>query len=288
MQCKICSQENSVRIRRFYADDAEEIDLRRCCNCGCEFLSPDPSDGLLAKEYEAYYERRTVEMSRPKLAYFRNLLRSVNIDFSGKEILEVGAGEGDCAFAMKSMWESADYTAIEANKECEPYYVGFDCELRAQSIEDWLTTEENKRYDHILLFDLIEHLRSPKSILQDIVDKKLKENGSIIATFPFVNTLTRKTLGSLWPQYKLEHLFYFSENSISRMADDLDLESLYLHPLSKRLPIDFLLAVGKNFGPKPLQYGVRMTAPLVPRFLRSTELSLPLGEALWMARKKSA
>lgn len=284
MNCEICG-DTAVRLREFYFDAEERIELKRCQSCSCEYLFPQPSNQLLAKEYKNYYERRSSGMQRPKLAYFKTLLRSTGFDFSGKSILEVGAGEGDCALALTSLWPTADYTAVEANSECESFYAEIDCTLRPQSIEDWLATEEESRYDYILLFDLMEHLREPKRTLQKIVDKKLKKGGHIIATFPSVNSFTRLFLGPLWPQYKLEHLFYFSKAAILHMEPELNLKNSTVKPLSKRLPLGFLITVGKNFGPKPVRGMVRALATCLPRPLQAIALKLPLGEALWVAQK---
>lgn len=266
-----------------------------------EFLEPQPSDELLALEYKNYYDRRSTNTKQIKKAYFSDLLQQLNIDFNDLRVLEIGGGEGDCAQACLESWPNTEYTVVESNEECLPFFNNINCRLINASLEDFLlkvnkpasfkdqsfgSTFGRNEYDVILLFDVIEHLRDPESTLQILIGEYLSDRGQVIASFPDANSPSRKFMGGLWPQYKLEHLFYFTPKSIQSIERKLQLKTDELFPLEKTLPIEFLIQVGSNFGPLGMQKITRLLGEVLPRSWKSKKVKLPLGELLWVSHKE--
>lgn len=284
LSCPLCHFEASF-LREFEEREKEKLKLHRCTVCKCEFLHPQPSNQWLGEEYRGYYQKRLTKFDRPRQEFFKSVLIQSKYDFNGKRVLEIGSGEGDCVAAINSLWPTAKVTAVEANKECEFFFKSLNCDLVTKSLEAWLETEDKQSFDFILLFDLLEHLRNPNETLSKLVQNNLAPNGKIIATFPNASSALRKTLGRFWPQYKVEHLFYFSKESVAILGDGAALSTKNLAPLSKVLPVDYLLAVGSEFGPKELRKSSAFFRKLVPFSLKKMRFPIRLGEWLWIAER---
>lgn len=283
VECTLCHSTTST-VRPF-AFGSELTELRRCNGCGCEFLYPQPSNAVLARQYANYYCRRRTAVARPKVAFFDRMLDLVRLELSGRRILEIGSGEGDCIAAINRRWPTASVTAVESNPECLGHYGDLRAELLNVGVDSWLHTDDRREFDVVLLFDLIEHLRDPVSAIRAIVCRHLARGGRIVATFPNSESFSRKAFNVFWPQYKLEHLFYFSRNSVERVARESGLRTVRLEPLAKRLPVEYLLAIGSGFGPASVQWVSRAMSRMAPVALARLSVTIRLGEWLWVAQK---
>jgi 2-polyprenyl-3-methyl-5-hydroxy-6-metoxy-1,4-benzoquinol methylase len=286
VSCVVCQGEVKV-IREFFRDDEQVISLRSCNSCHAEMLLPQPNNRLLSAQYQDYFKKRTGAGRRIKVPYFRKFLSGLDFNFADKKILEIGGGEGDCAGAMMELFPTARLTVVEANSENQDFFKGIKCEMINQSVEDFLETASKNpamKYDYIILFDVIEHFRSPIDVVAQL-SKLLHVGGRIVATFPNCEAASRRAMGPVWFQYKLEHLTYFSKESVGVMAEKNQLQVETIQPLYKQLPIDYLLTIGKNFGPPLFQSTVRAISPLVPKMISSKSAKLGLGE--WLAVLKS-
>ena len=207
------------------------------------------------------------------------------MDLAGKSVLEVGAGEGDCAVAIHNLWPDAKMTALDANPESAAHYESLPCTFVNASIEQWLATPQTDCFDAVLLFDLLEHLRDPVATVRMLVDENLVRGGLLVATFPNSGALLRRLMGRAWFQYKVEHLFYFSAQAVAEMARRGDLETRRLSLLTKRLPLDYLLNVGIHFSPRLVRHSSRLIRALSPGPVRRLSIPLRLSEWLWVAQK---
>ncbi|MFL5815444.1 MAG: class I SAM-dependent methyltransferase [Bdellovibrionia bacterium] len=273
-------------VRLFAQKEKEEVYLLACKRCGLEYLNPQPSHLWLSEQYASYYKRRE-SGTRPKLEFFSRLLRSLPVSFASKRVLEVGSAEGDCVVALTALAPTADITALEAGDGCSHHYRDLKCRFINLSIEHWLDQTQNspgEKYEAILCFDLIEHLRKPIETVKGICGH-LEDQGMIVATFPAADSLSRRILGRIWPQYKLEHLYYFSSGSIERLAQAAGLQTIRLQYLNKTLSIDYLLAVASGFGPIPFRKVSAWARDRIPAFIGQIQVTAGFGEYLWVAEK---
>jgi len=276
-------------LRRFRAESPREQDalhLMRCSECGSEYLAPQPSDASLAAEYASYRVKRRSGTRRPKLTYFRRLLADTGIEFSGKRVVDLGASEGDCVAALNTDWPNAACVAVEPGAHAFGHYEDLRCELAATTVEDWASSTNGNPADVLIMFDLLEHLRTPVETLRTAVARCLRDGGIVLATFPNADSLSRRLLGSLWPQYKLEHLHYFSKRGVDALARVSGLTSRTIAPLTKRLPVDYVLSVGTNTGPRPIRAMSRAVRALTPETLDAVTIPARFGEWLWIAERQ--
>jgi SAM-dependent methyltransferase len=230
-------------------------------------------------------------LRRPKQAFFEDLLVSSGLELEGCSVLELGGAEGDCGAAIKALWPTARVTIVEPTDPAAPGFTR-GCELEVSwertSLEAWLEGDAPERFDLILAFDLIEHLREPVGALSLAVQRHLEPGGQLIASFPNVDGLSRKLLGRHWMQYKPEHLIYLSRRGVEALASKVGLETRELSPLVKRLPLEYLLSVGASSGPTAPRTASRLLRRLLPNGARDFPASLRLGEWLWRASRSGS
>ena len=142
-----------------------------------------------------------------------------NVDFSSKNVLEVGCGTGNTAFAI-SKCNALSVTAIdyaeEAIKTCKNTFEIDNLEFRCLSIED-----VTDKYDVIVMQEVIEHLDEPEESIKRLMGN-LTENGSLVLTCPNFTNLR----GYIWMTLQilfdvpmsLSDLHFFSPFDFEEMA----------------------------------------------------------------------
>jgi 2-polyprenyl-3-methyl-5-hydroxy-6-metoxy-1,4-benzoquinol methylase len=284
-RCPVCKAPGRV-LRAFAARRAERLQLVCCLSCGCEYLWPQPSDAWLAEEYAGYGATRRSQVERPKRHFFKSLLRELELDLSGARVVDVGAAEGDLLHVIEDRWPDAATVAVESNPLFRARYEALRCRLHEQTVEAWLAEAREADFDFAFLFDVLEHVRDPRTVVTSLV-ARLRPGGTLVASFPSASSLSRRLLGRHWPQYKVEHLGYFSAAAVTHLEEAGGLERLALRPLRKRLPLDYLLSVGAGTGPAATRRVSRVLRKGVPSGLGRARVTLGLGESLWIARRRA-
>ena len=112
---------------------------------------------------------------------------------------------------------------------------------------DFLTNRqlwENKKYDIIVLWHVLEHVHSPFALIQNL-KKRLNKNGKIFIAIPNFKSFDSKYYGKYWAGYDTpRHLWHFSRKSIHLIAKkynfkifkekSLHLDSIYVSYLSEK------------------------------------------------------
>jgi len=284
-RCPICMGNGHV-LRKFTERRGEVLKLLLCEKCASEFLFPLPSSAWSAEEYAHYFSKRQANDRHPKRAYFAHLLLELNIGFSDKKVVDVGAAEGDLIYAIKKKWPTADAYAIERVPESVYYFSKLPCTYYNDDIVEWLGKKIDLEFDCIFMLDLLEHLSDPSKVVKGLIQKHLTPSGWIIGTFPTVSSISRKVLAQFWPQYKVEHLLYPSERGIRHIEKESGLNRLRLVPLKKRLPLSYLLQVGGSTGPPVTKKICYAMNNIIPQAFGRVHLSIMSGEYLWIAQKK--
>ncbi|MBI1912824.1 MAG: class I SAM-dependent methyltransferase [Deltaproteobacteria bacterium] len=268
--------------RKRIFSNRERIWLYICRECGAEELFPQPSPELLSEQYFGYNARRNalVKIEFPKEDFFTDMLCSNSWLIPKKKgfsVLELGSGGGDFVRAFNRLYRGSKITAVEMNPESETILTKLDCEYFRADVLEFLESCD-KRFDIVFMFDVLEHLRDPAKTLSNI-SRLLNPGGKIVLTAPLSGSLLHRITGRLWPQYKLEHLFYFSAKSFELLGLRAGLKPLKIDALAKKLPVSYLLSVGSNFGPKIFSSLVNSVTGSVPSLLYNFKIKLQLGEA---------
>src|SRR4029077_6364700 len=99
--------------------------------------------------------------------------------------------------------------------------------------------DSGKRFDFIVFADVLEHVRDPRASLRNVY-APLKEGGLSVAIVPSLDSLSARFMGTSWPEFKLEHLWYFSTSNLTRLFHSESFGALKVFPAKKTLSFDYI------------------------------------------------
>lgn len=134
-------------------------------------------------EYEEYFINYPVKQSKYSSHYFFRQLVG-----KGNDVLDIGCGEGFFAstIAKHNRIVGIDFLNEPQQKIAFEQYIKADLENNLQDASTYL---EDRKFDKILLPDVLEHLRFPEKLLQDC-HQYLKPNGLLLVSVPNVANIT--------------------------------------------------------------------------------------------------
>jgi 2-polyprenyl-3-methyl-5-hydroxy-6-metoxy-1,4-benzoquinol methylase len=262
--------------------------IEACAQCGLAFQNPQASnrqlndiygpnyflfssdDPVAAHQFE-FVKRATARLQLADLAaYLAKRGRSPQ----GLRLLEIGCGHGnflrearDAGYGVQGLDYSA-HAAATANRNlgCEAVRVGTspDGQFEAGS------------FDVCLLADVIEHVRDPRRFLADLVPL-LDRDGVVYLATPNLDSVSAKAMGRRWMEYKVEHLYYFSARSITRLLRELGFTSIETAANRKVLTADYMISHFDRYPVPGLGGAMRLARRVIPDRLLRMPLQLSVG-----------
>ena len=237
--CKICSGDQLVQLT-----NSPVVNYYRCENCFAIFLSPQPSLATLKQRYtrqellntgpaSAWFKHNKFYLKELSCERLRDLLRYKEHG----DLLDVGCGMGDfCGVAREAGFnvfgtEFSDTYADQTKKTVgiKEIYIG-----RLQEINF-----SGRQFDVISLWHVLEHLPDPLETLA-CLSKLLKTGGIVVIEVPNVEQKRKRPmyLSDLqdYPIDQLEHLFYYSGQSLQNACTKAGLKILNLNFVDAHQP----------------------------------------------------
>ena len=284
--CTLCGATGSRRLfakfgRGFY----------RCPACAIEYLAPQPTDEELAALYtEDYYGSWGLAddfdaVRSMKLATFGGKLALVERFAKPGRLLDIGCATG---FLLESARERGWQVR---GVELSSYSAGVAAErLGAQNIFNGTLEAAafpDSFFDAISMSDLIEHVRYLPSFLRE-VHRILRPGGLAAVLTPDVASFSRRVMGSAWPHFKTEHLYYFSVPSLRRLLEGYGFSTVYGASAPKALTLDYVARQMARY-PLPLVTpAIGLLSRVLPERVRNRPFMVPTGELMLIARKGNA
>lgn len=187
----------------------------RCGNCGLVFADPLLDESVLKEVYEHAYEYSyAVRFHRlKKVQAYHRAWRMRRILRRGASVLDHGCGHGYLVEALRYLGYNA---------------YGFDAGYRPDTFAhsqfcyygDDPQIVPVKTFDSVTCFHVLEHLRDPRSFLQNI-SERLAHRGLCVITVPNCDSLGQKFRGTnrVWLQLPYIHLMHFNSKNIRRVVD---------------------------------------------------------------------
>lgn len=189
------------------------------------------SMGLIKKTYDANYFENIFYREKPNSQRNRNRIRELLKHKNSGKLLEIGCGEGNFIkmaeryFSVSGI-DISEYALSKAKKL-------FGDKVNIGNVET-INLQPNY-YDVIVAFNLLEHLKNPKKVIEKLYSA-LKKDGILIGSVPnnfgilgslatLISNLTDKTHCStfaprVWRGYfesaGFEKIFFFGETQFTR------------------------------------------------------------------------
>jgi len=183
------------------------------CN-KCEIIFSEFVDEKFENNYRDVLDDLYIEQIDNKKTYFKNIVNKFsNFIKKSHDILELGSYYG--AFGSEIKDKVNTYTGVELSSHaCDYAKKKFYLNVQNTSIYNFFEINQNK-FDIIFMFDVLEHLDDPSSIL-NLCSKNLKTNGILIFSTMNMNSLMAKATGKYYPWIIPMHKFYFTNKSVEK------------------------------------------------------------------------
>jgi 2-polyprenyl-3-methyl-5-hydroxy-6-metoxy-1,4-benzoquinol methylase len=260
VNCNLCGGKQSTLVQSC----APPYSVVKCKSCGLVYTNPQPDPAILEDHYQEEYYREWIQsQAAPRLSLWKKRVRTIGRYKTAGRLLDVGCGIGTFLdVAKKSGWDVQ-------GTEVSGYAVRYIKETYGIHVEKGLFEQLNfpeNHFDVITFWHSLEHVADP-AVNLSYARTLLKDNGLMIVACPNVNNyimyflyrlVKGRRLALFSPDAKEQHLFHFSEATITQLAAKCGFKVIKNSPdLSKvtagKKIIDWLTAVlffftRKNFG----------------------------------------
>lgn len=230
-------------------DQPEKFKIVKCQNCGLVYLNPRPTKTEISIFYSNdYYSYQPVEAHRltSKFAHFvrisapgyrqntplhkRVISKLIYNLFKGKvvhppfqpngKILDIGCGSG---LFLKEMDELGwDSYGVEIDESAVEYARKTGLKVFCGELADAHYPE--LYFDVVAIRHVIEHVHSPKGVMNEIY-RIMKNEGTLILITPNIDCYEAKIFGRCWTALEVpRHLFFFSLETIKRLLQTTGFE----------------------------------------------------------------
>lgn len=224
--CPQCGKANESRI--IAAHYGMFASLAHCDGCRLGYQSPRPSDEASV----AYMNWRWssgdgyVSDTPAKRRSAQKALRlALKANPKPVSLLDFGAGGG--TFVREAKEFGIDAVGVERSQSAIDNGRSIGVEL--------VDTIPNRKFEMITMWDVVEHLRDPVSVLS-MLKSHLTDNGVLIVETGNYENWYRIAEGDRWNLYLLDHHYYFTPASLERSARDAGFSSFELSDAGKIAP----------------------------------------------------
>jgi len=283
--CHVCKGS-----RVYYLFSACNHRVVRCDDCGLVFFNPQPSDDELARIYGANYflgsdsETGRKEVTEIKQATARLYLSEIR-RYHGLErgrLLEVGCGEGDLLVLAKGDgWQitGVEYSAAACEKARQ--------RLNSNEVRSGELSEVGfaaGQFDLCVISDVLEHVRSPLGLLQEI-HRVLKPGGTLFVATPSIDSWSARFLRQKWMEFKTEHLAYFDRQTLQTALFKAGFRDVIVQPGWKILNFDYVKKHFERFPVPMLTPALNLIARILPQSMQSRHRRVVASGIMVFSRK---
>ncbi len=236
VECYLCQNKEFIQ-RNGKVRDNEDLKIYECSECGLVFLSD------FSHIDEAFYENSNMhtnlfdiahvlkETSEDSLRRYEYLKQNL----CNASVLDFGSGAGGFALLAKEI--ASSISVIEPEKRYTDHYKNHDI-----SVYENIEALGEKKFDLITAFHVIEHLKDPIEILQNLA-MHLTPSGKLIIEVPnsedALLTLYKSEAFSQFTYWSC-HLYLFNQSTLARLAQKsklsiMGIKHVQRYPISNHL-----------------------------------------------------
>jgi SAM-dependent methyltransferase len=135
-------------------------------------------------------------------------------DLRGKKVLEIGPSPN--GGTIRYLTALAEVDGLEISESATNYLKGLGFSMYCGNIND---TRIDKKYDIILAYEVVEHLRNPKASFTNIFNH-LADGGVFIFSTGNAKSVRARLAGRKWSYFlPPQHLYYYADETITRYLE---------------------------------------------------------------------
>jgi 2-polyprenyl-3-methyl-5-hydroxy-6-metoxy-1,4-benzoquinol methylase len=188
----------------------------RCDACGTEFAFPQPPDARLTEIYSADYYEPWHHESPEALRAMKAMTFAPVIDeidrVGGGRILDLGCATGEFLRTLDTSRNDLFGVDLNAEAIARAETAVPEGHFHCGTLADDPFAGES--FDVITMIDFIEHVRDPEAELR-LSCRRLADRGRLVISTPRTDSTVARLSRRYWPQYREEHLTYFSLAGLS-------------------------------------------------------------------------
>lgn len=214
-KCPICQRTLKRKIKKI-----KKVNIFECENCQLAILEKN-----ISLSSEKLYSLENYQKEVPRLKKRFHYLSAIITKYIKKgEVLDVGSGFG---LFSSILAKKGDYHFLLLDKYVFPYLFKDRVDFNYKK-EDYLRFLKiyKKKFDLILMLDIIEHFKDPNLVLKK-TNKILRKNGYLVIQTPNYQSLMAK-ICQYWSWWMVEdHKLIFSPKSIRKVLNKTNFKVVY-------------------------------------------------------------
>jgi 2-polyprenyl-3-methyl-5-hydroxy-6-metoxy-1,4-benzoquinol methylase len=195
----------------------EHFTVVTCQQCQFVFIPLVYRKSLSYHDYKSKAVAEAVKEGNNWLKMQRHRLRVYHIKkfITKGSLFDLGSGWGHFLLTAQAM--GFGVSGVELSEE--PYKYSKDVLGLNVQRADFFELNFINCFDVITLWDVLEHIDRPKPFIEKCY-KALKPGGIIVIQVPQIDSYISKKLKCRWNMMGLDHVNYFSRNTLSRLMED--------------------------------------------------------------------
>jgi len=219
-----------------YGELYEHPRIVRCRHCSLVYANPRDDVAGLQDKYHAMPVDGYLEEHDGREAAFRAGLRLIRRYVPSGTVLDIGCSAGPFLRGLPAGYEP--YGLEPSAQAAGIARQHFGDRIRVGGIQEAGFAAGS--FHLITLWDVIEHLESPREALQTI-HRWMRPGGYLVVLTPDVGSFTARLMGTRWHHLIRQHLFYFTSASLSRLLDHTGYRVVRRAPWVRQHSIGYLL-----------------------------------------------
>jgi len=262
-KCRLCSSSNtqllfaSKNTHGRHLLGSEKFNVLECQNCKVTFTDVDVNSFFYNQYYpENYYDEfhgsrltKGILAFLEKFSFQRKLRLILRHKPPGNRVLEIGCAQGKFLNNLPSVFEKF---GVEINENGRRYIQEHypSITLDQGDIENKNFGDCTKKYDIILMWHVLEHIKNPSAFLQRL-SLLLSKNGVFIFEVPNRDSLGFRLTRKQW--FHLDtprHLYHFNQRSLKQLLNQQGLKIVEYSGNTIDYWHDFTTSICKCFSTK--------------------------------------
>lgn len=252
----------------------------KCKACGMIYENPRFPKDVILRGYILTEQSLHDSQYKNRVRSFYNAITGIkdNLPKKGASVLDIGTAGG--AFLEAATKYGFDAIGLEPS-----LYLTQEGNKRGLKIVQGTIDNnpfEEKSFDMICLWDVIEHLVEPKEDLLKI-KKLLKPDGILLINYPDIGTPLAKLFGRRFWWVISVHLHHFDRKTIFKICELTGLEVFFYKPYWQILDLGYLFDMAIRYN-MPFS---KFTKGVLPDFVKNIPVPYYASQTTALARIKS-